>query len=124
MSKTAAGSGAFNIKLYYGVNGSIADTAMVTQPIGTATAAADDLKLDILLVFTSSSAAYWSMVVSHSAATATGFGPAIGSQTFSGTLTGLTTTTASLIFGVGYSNTTATALITIPMTHAVAIGVN
>lgn len=124
MSKTAAGSGAFNIRLYYGTNGSISDTTLATQSVGTATAALDDMDLEITLTFTSTTAAYWSITAAHSAATATGFGPAIGSQGFSGTLTGLTTTTGSLKFGVGYSNTTGTAVITIPQVQAEALGVS
>ena len=124
MSKTAAGTGAFNIRLYYGTNGSISDTTLATQSVGTATAALDDMDLEITLTFTSSTIAYWSITAAHSAATATGFGPAIGSQGFNGTLTGLTTTTGSLKFGVGYSNTTGTAVITISQVQAEALGVS
>ena len=124
MSKTAAGTGAFNIRLYYGTLGTTGDNTLATQSVGTATAALDDMDLDIILVFTSATAAYWSITVLHSAATAVGFGCAIGSQSFSGTLSGLTTTTASLKFGVGYSNTTGTAVITIPLVQAEALGVS
>ena len=123
MSKTAAGTGAFNIGIYMGTNGSISDTRKVTQSIGTATAALDDLTLDIVLTFTSTTAAYWSISAQHSAATATGFGVATGSASFSGTLTGLTATTGSLIFGIGYSNTTGTAVITVSQVQAYALGV-
>lgn len=124
MKKTAAGTAAFNIRLYYGTNGSISDTTLATQSIGTATTAIDDLSLDIVLVFTSATAAYWSIYAQHSAATATGFGVATGSASFSGTLSALTTTTGSLIFGIGYSNTTGTAVITLPFCTAEAYGVN
>jgi hypothetical protein len=124
MSKTAAGTGAFNIRLYYGTAGSIADTTLVTQSIGTATAALDDMLLDVVLTFTSTTAAYWTISTLHSAATAVGFGCVTGSQDLSGTLSGLTTTTASLIFGIGYSNTTGTAVITVPMIQSEALGVN
>ncbi len=124
MSKSAAGTGAFNIRLYYGTLGTTGDTTLATQSVGTATAALDDLELDIILVFTSTTAAYWSITVLHSAASAAGFGCTIGSQGFSGTLSSLTTTTASLIFGVGYSNTTGTAVITIPLVQAEALGVS
>ena len=123
MSKTAAGTGAFNVGIYMGTNGSISDTREVTQSIGIATAALDDLLLIVVLTFTSTTAAYWSIGVSHSAATATGFGCATGSSNFSGTLSGLTTTTGGLVFGLGYSNTTGTAVITIPMVHSEALGV-
>ena len=101
MSKSVAGTAAFNIRLYYGTNGSISDTTLATQSIGTATAALDDMDLLITLTFTSASAAYWSITAAHSAASGVGFGCAIGSQGFSGTLSGLTTSTGSLIFGVG-----------------------
>jgi hypothetical protein len=124
MSKTAAGTAAFNIRFYYGTNGSTSDTTLATQSVGTATAALDDMTCDALLAFTSATAAYWTLTCQHSAATAVGFGLAIGSQEFSGTLTGLTTTTASLIFGLGYSNTTGTAVITVPLVEALAYGVN
>jgi hypothetical protein len=124
MSKTAAGTAAFNVRLYYGTNGSTSDTTLATQSVGTATAALDDMTLDAVLTFTSATAGYWSVSCLHSAATAVGFGCAIGSQSFSGTLSGLTTTTASLIFGVGYSNTTGTAVITVPLVEAAAYGVN
>ena len=97
---------------------------LATQSIGTATTAIDDLSLDIVLVFTSATAAYWSIYAQHSAATATGFGVATGSASFSGTLSALTTTTGSLIFGIGYSNTTGTAVITLPFCTAEAYGVN
>ena len=125
MSKSAAGTGAFNIRLYYGTSGSISDTTLATQSVGTATAALDDMDLEITLTFTGAfGTAYWSITAAHSAATGVGFGLAIGSQGFSGTLSGLTTSTGSLIFGVGYSNTTGTAVITIPQVQAEALGVN
>ena len=53
-----------------------------------------------------------------------GSGSANSQSDGDGTLSGLTTTTASLIFGVGYSNTTGTAVITVPLVTAVAYGVN
>jgi hypothetical protein len=124
MSKTAAGTGAFNIRFYYGTNGSVSDTTLATQSVGTATAALDDMECNATVTFTSATAGYWSLTCQHSTATATGFGLAIGSQQFSGTLSGLTTTTASLIFGLGYSNTTGTAVITVPLVEAEAYGVN
>jgi hypothetical protein len=124
MSKTGAGTGAFNIRFYYGTNGSISDTTLATQSVGTATAVLDDMECNAILAFTSATAGYWSLACQHSTATATGFGLAIGSQQFSGTLSGLTTTTASLIFGLGYSNTTGTAVITVPLVTSEAYGVN
>lgn len=124
MSKTAVGTGAFIVGIYMGTNGTIADTKEVSQTIGTATAALDDMDIDVLVTFTSTTAFYWSIAVMHSAATAVGFGCAIGSMAFSGTVTGLTTTTANLKFGVAYSNTTGTAVITVPLVHAEAFGIS
>ncbi len=124
LSKTNAGTGAFNIRIYYGTNGSLSDTTLATQSTGTATAIPDDMDLEITLTFTSASAAYWSITAAHSAASGAGFGCTIGSQGWSGTVSGLTTTTPSLIFGIGYSNTTGTAVITIPMVQAEALGVS
>ena len=123
MSKTAAGTGAFVIGIYMGTNGTTADTKEVSQSIGTATAALDDLDLDVLVVFTSTTAFYWAIAARHSAATAVGFGCATGTQAFSGTVSGLTTTTPSLKFGIAYSNTTGTAVITVPLVEAEALGV-
>ncbi len=124
MSKTNAGTGAFNIRGYYGTAGTTSDTTLFTQSVGTATAALDDLDLEIMLSFTSTTAAYWTISTLHSALTGAGFGCAIGSQLLSGTLSGLTTTTASLKFGIGYSNTTGTAVITTGLVDARAFGVN
>jgi hypothetical protein len=124
MSKTAAGTGSFIVGIYMGTAGSISDTKEVSQSIGTATAAVDDVDLDIIAVFTSTTAFYWSIAATHSAAAGVGFGLAIGSQAFSGTVTGLTTTTASLKFGIAYSNTTGTAVITVPLVQAEALGVS
>lgn len=124
MSKTAAGTGAFNIRAYMGTNGTTADATLFTQSVGTATAALDDLRLEIMINFTSSTAAYWTITAWHTAVTATGFGVATGTALFSGTLSGLTTTTASLKFGIGYSNTTGTAVITTNFVEALAYGVN
>jgi hypothetical protein len=124
MSKTAAGTGSFIVGIYMGTNGTTADTKEVSQSIGTATAALDDLDLEVLVNFTSTTAFYWSISCLHSAASATGFGVATGSASFSGTVSGLTTTTGSLIFGIAYSNTTGTAVITVPLVDAQAFTVN
>src|SRR5690349_17760883 len=47
MAKTAAGTGAFNIHIKVGTAATVADTSVVTQSIGTQTAAVDNMMLDI-----------------------------------------------------------------------------
>jgi hypothetical protein len=126
MTKSSAGTGTFIIYIFMGTNGTVSDTAEVSQSIGTQTAAIDDLTADVTVTFTSTSAFYWSLVPRQTAATATGFGityPATAAY-FSGTVTGLTTTTASLIFGIGFSSTTGTPTVVVPMVQAEALGVN
>ena len=125
MTKTAAGTGAFDIFVFMGTNGSVSDTAEVTQSIGTQTVAVDDMVVDVVVTFTSATALYWSISPNNKAITATGFGVATGTGAlFSGTVTGLTTTTASLIFGLGFSSVTGTPTIVVPMAQAEALGVN
>jgi len=120
MTKTGAGTVAFDILIYMGTNGSTADTAEVTQSIGVQTAAVDNMVVDVLVTFTSTTAFYWSIVTTNKAATATGFGPATGTGMFSGTVTGLTTTTGSLIFGLGFQSNTGTPTVVIPFVTAQA----
>ena len=89
------------------------------------TAAVDDMIVDVTVTFTSTSAFYWSICPLNKAVTATGFGVATGATAFtSGTVSGLTTTTASLIFGLGFQSTTGTPTVVIPMVEAHAEGVN
>lgn len=126
LNKTAAGTGTFQILLKKGTNGSTADTSIVTQTIGTQTAAADNMEVDILLVWTSATAAYWTMIPRQSAATGTGFGlvfPAVAAQ-FNGTISGQTTTTASDKYGVSVKFTTGTPTFIVDEVNAEAFGVN
>ncbi|HVI10222.1 MAG TPA: hypothetical protein VND65_18170 [Candidatus Binatia bacterium] len=124
MTKTAAGTGTFQIVLFMGTNGTTADTAIVTQTLGTQTAAADQLDLEVMLTFTAvgagSAAVYWTICPKQYAASATGFGityPATASF-FSGTVSSLNSTTSNLKFGLGAIFTTGTPTVTIPFVDA------
>ena len=125
MTKTAAGTVAFDIIIYKGTNGTTSDTAEVTQSIGVQTAAIDNMCCDVQLSFTSSTAAYWAIACQNKAITATGFGVATGATAFqSGTLSGLTSTTASDKYGLGFQSNTGTPTIVIPIVQAEAWDVN
>jgi len=121
MTKNAAGTAAFNIRIYLGVGGAITDTALVTQSIGTSTAVADNMLMTVQVSWTAigagTGAIYWSIVPSNKAPTATGFGVASGTIP-SGTVGSLTSTTAGLIMGLGFMQTTGTPLITVPQVIA------
>ena len=113
MGKTAAGTAAFNIRFLYGTAGTTGDTTIATQSVGTATAVADQLTCDATLAFTSATAAFWSLSCAHIAATGVGFGLLTTAvNVWTGTVSGLTTSTPSLKFGLAYMNTTGTAVIT------------
>ncbi len=118
MTKTAAGTNAFVIRIYMGTNGTTADTAIVAQSIGTQTAALDHVLLHVQVTFTAigagTGAVYWSMTPMNKAVSATGFGCVTGTL-FSGTIGSLTTTTSGLILGLGFLGTTGTPTITLPM---------
>jgi hypothetical protein len=125
-TKTNAGTGAADFFIFMGTNGTISDTAEVTQSIGTMTAVADQLVMDVYIVFTSATAFNWTMIPVQSAASTTGWGvtyPAAASQ-FTGTVTGLTTTTPSLIFGLGFESVTGTPTIVVNYVSAEAFGVS
>ena len=110
-SKTAAGTGAYNIRILRGTNGSISDTADVTQSIGTSTAGVDiaDIVVTLKVTATGATGSYtWGIAVMHKAATATGFGTTDATPFFSGTVSSVAMNTASLIFGIAFSNTTGT----------------
>lgn len=128
LNKTAAGTGTFVIGVHMGTAGSISDTKVVTQSIGTQTAAVDSVILDIMLVFTAVGAGtasfYWTICPFQKAATATGFGVAVGATgLFSGTVGSLNSTTANLKFGISFSSTTGTPTITVPLVQAEALGI-
>jgi hypothetical protein len=126
MTKTAAGTGTFQILIKKGTGGATTDTSIVTATIGTQTAALDALECDIVLTWTSSTAAYWTMTPRQFAATGTGFGFAypLAAQYLSGTITGQTTTTASDKYGLSFISTTGTPTILISEVTANASGVN
>jgi hypothetical protein len=103
-TKTANGTGALSIIFYGGTLGTTGDTAMATVTLPASTAAIDTMMLDITLVWTtvgSSGAFFYSITPMHLAASAAGFGVTSGTA-YTGTGT-FNTTTASLIFGIGFN---------------------
>jgi hypothetical protein len=124
MAKTAAGTGAFAIEIRRGTAGTVADTADVSQSIGTQTAAVDNMMVDIEIVVTTTGATgayYWSIIPTNKAITATGFGVATGpTGQFSGTVSSVALNTASLKFGLSFKATTGTPTITVPMVRSSA----
>lgn len=127
MAKTNAGTGAFQIKIYRGTNATTADTADVNQTIGTQTAAVDHMMVDVEMVITTTGATgayFWSIIPMSKNATAIGFGVPVGpTGQFSGTVSSVNLTTGSLKFGLGFTATTGTPTITIPMVRAQALNV-
>lgn len=128
LNKTAAGTGTFVIALHMGTNGTVADAKVVTQAIGTQTAVVDSMILDIMIVFIAvgagSASFYWTICPFQKAATATGFGVAVGAAgLFSGTVGSLTSTTAGLKFGVSFASTTGTPTITVPLVEAEGLNI-
>lgn len=127
MAKTAAGTGTFQIKIYRGTNASTADTADVNQTIGTQTAAVDSMMLDVEMVITTTGATgayFWQIIPMSKALTAVGFGVATGpTGQFSGTVSSVNLTTGSLKFGLGFTATTGTPTITVPLVRAQALNV-
>lgn len=120
--KTAAGTGAFNLIIFMGVNGTTADTALVTQSIGTQTAAVDTAVVDVQVSFSAvgagSGSMFWSITSVHAAAASAGFGQATTPIVFSGTVSALTTTTSNLKLGLGFTSVTGTPTITVPLMSA------
>jgi hypothetical protein len=127
MTKTAAGTGAFNVVLFRGTNGTTADTADVTQSVGTQTAAVDNMLLTVQLTVTTigaTGAYYWSIAPNNKAVTATGFGVATGTGAyFSGTVSSVALNTANLKFGLGFASVTGTPTIVIPLVEAQATNI-
>jgi len=122
MTKTAAGTGAFQIAIYRGTNGTTADTQDVLQTIGTQTAVTDNMTVDVEVVVTATGATgsyYWSIIPNNGAASGTGFGVTVGTSAyFSGTVSSVAMNTANLNFGLGFIATTGTPTITIPFVQA------
>lgn len=127
MTKTAAGTGTFQVRIYRGINGTTADTADVTQTIGTQTAVVDNMMVDVQVVVTATGATgsyYWSICPANKAITATGFGVATGAGAFfSGTVSAVAMNTTSLQFGLGFIATTGTPTIVIPYVNALAFNI-
>lgn len=128
MSKTNAGTGIFQLSIYRGTNGTVADTQDVLQTIGTQTAVVDTMCVDVTLVVTATGATgsyFWSICPTHAASTATGFGLATGTTgLFSGTVSGVNLTTSTLGFGLGFKATTGTPTIRVVQVQAQAINVS
>lgn len=124
LDKTAAGTGTFQIIIYRGTNGSTADTADLTQTLGTQTAVVDNLVLDVSVVVATTGATgsyFWSICALQRAATATGFGIATGTTgLFTGTVSSVALNTTSLVFGLGFKSTTGTPTISVPLVLAQA----
>jgi hypothetical protein len=121
LTKTAAGTGTFRMIIYRGTNGSTADTADVTQTLGTQTAAVDNMTVEVMVTVTTTGATgayYWTIIPQNKAVTATGFGIATGTGAFfDGTVSSVALNTASLQFGLGFVSNTGTPTIRIPMMH-------
>jgi hypothetical protein len=131
MAKTAAGTGTFIIYIFRGTNGTIADAADVGQSVGTQTAALDSMTLTVQLTVVTTGATgsyYWSIIPAHSAASGVGFGCVTGTifpqSTILGTVSGVAMNTAGLQFGLGFSSTTGTPTITVPLCQAFAYNMN
>ena len=128
MTKTAAGTGTFQVKIYRGTNGSTADTADVTQTIGTQTAAVDMMYMRVTLRVgtTGASGAYfWTITPTTKAATATGFGVATGTGGFfSGTVSAVAMNTSGLHFGLGFVATTGTPTIRVVSVNSQAFNIS
>jgi hypothetical protein len=130
ISKDANNTGAFNIIIFRGTLGTSGDTADVSQAqTGVQTAALDDMVVDVQLVFTAVGASgsyFWTINTSHSAASAAGFGCTTGTQSFTGTVSSVNTTTASLIFGLGFVAAAGATMVTvsIPYVEAQAYNLN
>jgi len=118
LTKTAAGTGVFQMSIYRGTNGSTSDTQDVLQTIGTQTAAIDNMQVDVMVtvVTTGASGSYfWTMVPRHDAARIVGFGlDQAAVVSLSGTVSAVAMNTAGLTFGLGFKATTGTPTITVP----------
>lgn len=131
IDKTAAGTGAFQISIYRGTNGSTADTQDVLQTIGTQTGVVDVAVVDVSLAVTTTGATgayYWSMSSMNQASTAAtpaGFGNPFGTTgIFSGTVSSVAMNTAALIFGIGVKFTTGTPTFSVPYISAWAVNLS
>lgn len=127
--------GTFSLIIYRGTNGTTADTADVTNVVGTQTAAVDtmivDVKVTVLTTGGASTGSYFWVIMynSHSAASAAGFGlgalPAVSNGTV-GPSAGVVLNTASLKFGLGFLCATGGTppTYTVPMVQAQAFNID
>jgi hypothetical protein len=129
-TKNANGTGTFSVIIFMGTNGTTSDTAEVTQSLGTMTAVADNVFIDILVTFTavgaSTASFFWTMCPIHTPSTNnTGFYTAVA-PTFTGTVSSLNSTTASLKFGLGFQCSSGGTLptITVPFVFAEAFNLD
>lgn len=124
LATAAAGTGAFQIRIYRGANGTTADTQDVSQQIGaTGTAVADACYVDVTITFTAVGASgsyFWTIAPVHTALTATGFGLVTGVSPSTGTVSSVNTTTVGVKYGVAYNNVVGTPTITAPLVEAQA----
>ena len=135
MTKTAAGTGAFTVYIYRGVNGTTGDAQDVAQAIGTQTAAIDSMMLNVQLVVTTvgGSGAYsWGMIPDNRATgsgtvnTVGGFGcpaataPAFFSGTFS---TSVNLNTVGTGFGIAVASAVGTPVLTFQTVASYALNV-
>lgn len=134
LTKNANGTGTFQIVIFRGTNGTTADTADVTQTIGTQTAVIDEIILNIMLVVTTTGATggyYWTILPDNRAsvpATPAGFGvPGTGSNAYlNGSVSSVAMNTAGITFGIGFiANTGGTMpTITVPSVQSFGYNVN
>jgi hypothetical protein len=122
IEKNAAGTGDAYILIYAGTNGTTADTVEANQEIAvTMSAAADTGTVDVFVKITSiagtTATAYYAIVPDHHLAS-TGWEFTTGG-TFTGTFT-FSTSTPSMIFGLGFEITAGGTMptVTIPLVEA------
>lgn len=119
LSKTAAGTGTFQIRIYRGTNGTTGDTADVTQTIGPVqTGIVDSMWVDVTIYVTTIGAAgayFWTISPMNKAASAAGFGIVTGTTgLFSGSVAAVALNTANLKFGIAFISTTGTPTVRVP----------
>jgi hypothetical protein len=123
--KSAAGTGAFSLIIYRGVNGSTSDTADVTQAITTTnTGVIDHMTVDVQVVVTATGATgsyYWTMVPLHQATAGVGFAVVAGTM-FENSATSKSLALSPLTFGLGFQIATGGTMptITVPLVEAQA----
>lgn len=117
LTKTAAGTGIFQLSIYRGTNATTADTQDVLQTLGTQTAVVDTMWVDVTVRVAAVGAGatdsyFWTMCAGHLATTATGFGLATGTTgLFSGTVSSVDLQAANTKLGIGFKATTGTPTI-------------